>query len=167
MPLAALGEFALVSKTLERALETAGQPVTGGTMAHDHEVYMALTEAATESRDAEGLRRHASVLAELAGRDDHKLYLAIAYRGLGLAQHLEGKTSQAETMLHQALALFKEMNARWQRGRTLMELGALEASRRRKSGKAEEYFREALDMFEDLQAVPFAERARAALAAPA
>jgi tetratricopeptide (TPR) repeat protein len=163
MPLAAQGEFALVRKTLEKALDTAGQPVSGGTMAHDHEVYMALTEAAMELRDLDGLQTYAPLLAEVAGRDDHKLYLAMAYRALGVLHRLEGKAGQAETMLHQGLALFRELGGRWQMARTLVELAELELGRPRKKAKARQYYAEALGLFESMQALPHADRTRAAM----
>ena len=145
---------------------TAGQPVNFGTMAHDHEMYMMLADGAAELRDSEGLVKYAPLLADLAGRDGHQLYLGIAYRALGVGRRLAGEHGEAETLLRQGLAIFKELGTRWQIGRTLFELAELEMSRpRKKKAQAREILAEAQDMFEDMQAVPYAERTRAALAA--
>lgn len=80
MPLQAEGEFVLVKEKLEAALELPGQPVKRGTMAHKHIVYMMLAESAAQLRDAEALTSYSSLLEELAVRDDHKPYLAVAHR---------------------------------------------------------------------------------------
>jgi len=150
-------------QNLEKALGTSGQPVNFGTMAHDHELYMTLADTAVELRDAEALRKYPALLVEAAARDQHELYLAIAYRALGVAHRLAGRLPEAETLLHQALAGFKEQKTRWQIGRTLFELAELEVARSKEKTRAQEYFSEALDMFEDMQAVPYAERTRAAM----
>ena len=152
-----------MKQNLEKALGTSGQPVTWGTMAHDHEIYMTLTDTAVELRDVDALRKYPALLVEVAGRDDHKLYLAIAYRALGLSHRLAGRYTEAETLLRQGLALFKELHARWQMGRTLVELAELELRRSQNKDRSREYYGEALDMFEDMQAVPYVERTRAAL----
>ena len=91
MPLKAQGEFALVKQNLEHALGTAGQPVNFGTMAHDHDIYMTLADTAVELRDADALRKYARPLETLAGRDNHRLYLAIAHRALGVEHRLAGE----------------------------------------------------------------------------
>jgi tetratricopeptide (TPR) repeat protein len=148
---------------LENALGTAGQPVNFGTMAHDHEIYMTLADTAVELRDADALRKYAPSLEKLADRDHHKLYLGIAYRAMGVAHRLAGKPTEAETRLRQALELFTKLGARWQIGRTLFELGELNLDQSQKKTKAREYFSQALDTFEEIQAVPNAERTRAAL----
>ena len=157
------GEFALVKQNLENALGTAGQPVNFGTMAHDHEIYMTLADTAVELRDADALRKYAPSLEKLAVRDHHKLYLGIAHRALGVTHRLADKPTEAEARLNQALELFNGLGTRWQIGRTLFELGELNLDPSQKKTKAREYFSQALDTFEEIQAVPNAERTRAAL----
>jgi tetratricopeptide (TPR) repeat protein len=144
-------------------LGTAGQPVNFGTMAHDHEIYMTLADTAMEMRDPDALRKYAPYLEELADRDQHRLYLAIAHRALGIVHRLAGERAEAETRLKQALELFTRLGARWQIGRTLFELGDLNLEQPRIETKAREYFTQALGSFEEIQALPNAERTRAAL----
>ena len=118
-------------------MDTSGQPVNFGTMAHDHEIYMTLTDTAAELRDVAALRKYAPELEELADRDHHKLYLAIAHRAMGVAHRLAGEQIEAETRLKQALELFAKLGARWQIGRTLFELGELNLTQSK--NKAREY----------------------------
>jgi tetratricopeptide (TPR) repeat protein len=140
----------------------SGQPVKRGTMAHDHDVYMALTDAAAQSRDNDALRKYAPRLEELATRDDHKLYLAIANRALGIAHRLAGEHTQAESRLKQALDAFNELGTPWQIGRTLYELGELAATQSKKS-KARDYLTQALAQFETLKARPDIDLTQAAM----
>ena len=132
-------------------------------MAHDHEIYMTLADTAAEMRDVEALQKYAPHLEKLADRDKHKLYLAIAHRAHGVAHRLEGKHTEAETRLKQALELFTKIGARWQIGRTLFELGELNLGQSQKNTKAREYFAQALGSFEEIQAMPNAERTREVL----
>ena len=132
-------------------------------MAHDHEIYMTLADTAVELRDADSLRKYAPELEELADRDHHRLYLAIAHRALGVGHRLAGQQAAAETRLRQALELFTKIGARWQIGRTLFELGELNREQSQNATKAREYFAQALGSFEEIQAKPNAERTRAAL----
>jgi hypothetical protein len=81
-------------------------------MAHDHQVYMLLADAAAERRDLGSLREYAPKLEALAERDEHRLYRAIAQRAHGVASRLTGETADAESHLNQALALFAEAGAR-------------------------------------------------------
>ena len=161
MPLKAQGEFALVKQNLEHALGTSGQPVNFGTMAHDHEIYMTLADTAMELRDRDALQKYAPALETLARRDDHRLYLAIAHRALGVGHRLAGKHEEADEHLRQALGLFTRVGARWQIGRTLFELGENHLTRSHE--KAREYYSQALGAFEEMQAIPHAERTRLAL----
>jgi tetratricopeptide (TPR) repeat protein len=161
LPLKAQGEFALVKQNLENAIGTAGQPVNFGTMAHDHEIYMILADTAVELRDADALRKYAPPLESLASRDNHNLYLAIAYRALGVEHRLAGERAPAETRLRQALELFTKLGTRWQIGRTLFELGELTLTL--SPTKAREYYSQALSSFEEIQAQTNAEQTRAAL----
>jgi len=163
LPLKAEGEFALVKQNLESAMGTAGQPVNFGTMAHDHEIYMTLADTAVELRDADALRKYAPNLEKLAHRDDHKLYLAIAHRALGVMHRLAGEYTEAESRLKQALELFTKLGTRWQIGRTLFELGELNHEHLKKETKAREYFAQALGSFEEIQAMLNAERTRTVL----
>jgi len=142
---------------------TAGQPVNFGTMAHDHEIYMILADIAMETRDASALHKYAPHLEELADRDKHKLYLAIAQRALGVAYLLGGRHIEARTRLKQALDMFTKLGARWQMGRTLYELGEWNLAQPEKRIQAREYFSLALNLFEEIQAMPNAERTRAVL----
>lgn len=130
-------------------------------MAHDHEIYMILTDTAVELRDANALRKYAPTLENLASRDNHKLYLAIAYRALGVGHWLAGEHAAAETQLRQALGLFTKLGPRWQIGRTLFELGELNLTY--SHTKAREYYSQALGSFEEIGAMPNAERTRLAL----
>ena len=132
-------------------------------MAHDHEIYMTLADTAVELRDVDALRKYAPNLEKLAGRDNHRLYLAIAHRALGVGHRLEGEYTTAETRLRQALELFTKLGARWQIGRTLFELGELYLEGSQKETKAREYFAQSLGSFEEIQATPNAERTRTVL----
>lgn len=149
-------------ENLERGLKLAGQPVKRGSMAHDHDMYMLLTDNAAQLRDRELLREYAPRLEKLAARDDHKLYLAIAARAQGVAHRLAGEHKRAEARLTDALMLFMDLGTRWQIARTLMELGDLEAGRSKKA-KAREYYAQAREHFEAMKAVPDIERAQEAL----
>lgn len=157
------GEFALVKQKLEAALGLEGQPVKRGTMAHDHIVYMMLADAATQARDLDGLQQYAPLLEELALRDDHEPYLAVAERAWGVAHTLDGRYDEAHTRLQRALEIFEGMEARWQIGRTLVELAELEVARGNMD-EAQEQFAAALAEFEALGAGPDRERTLAVMA---
>jgi len=133
-------------------------------MAHEHALYMLLVEAAAMAGDEAGLRRHAPRLEQLAGRDDHRLYLAIAHRGWGVAHRLAGEHDQAQARLQQAMELFQALGAGWQVGRTLFELAELERARS-DSRAARQHLTQALEVFETLGAAPEVERTEQALAA--
>ena len=130
-------------------------------MAHDHEIYMILADTAMELRDLDALQKYAPALEKLASRDNHRLYLAIAGRALGVGYRLAAEHAEAENHLRQALGLFTKAGARWQIGRTLFELGENHLSQ--SSEKAREYYSQALGAFEEMQAIPHAERTRMAL----
>ena len=150
---------------MEGAIGKSGQPVNFGTMPHDHELYMTLAECAREQRDPQGLTKYGTSLMELANRDGHQLYTAIASRALGVAERLAGRLTESNALLKQALNLFQALGARWQCGQTLTELAELELARPRKSkSKAHEYYASALQLFEELEAMPHADRARRLLA---
>lgn len=157
-----MGEFAQVKNKLEPALDLSGQPVKRGTMAHEHIVYMMLVDSAATARDRETILKYAPLLEELAVRDDHQPYLAIAFRASGTAHRLAKEYDRAEERLQQALKIFNALELRWQRGRTLYEMGEL-ALARDNSNLSQELFSQALNEFESIQAMPDAERTRVAL----
>jgi hypothetical protein len=163
LPLAAKGEFALLRTNLETALEKPGQPVRRGTMAHDHHVYMLLTDAAAAQRDPAGLAVYAPRLAALAERDDHRLYQGVAARAQGVASRLAGDHAAAAAHLERAHDLFAALGAQWQLGRTLCEQAEL--AQATGATDARDTLTRAITAFEALRAVPDLERARASLAA--
>lgn len=140
----------------------AGQPVKRGTMAHDHDVYMALTDTAVQQYDAAAIELYTPLLQELAQRDNHKLYLAIALRARGVAQRLNANYDNADQFLLHALDLFDALGTRWQSARTLAELGKTERAQHMVE-RARDYFVRAVDEFDRLGATPDAARVRATL----
>jgi hypothetical protein len=164
MPLRAQGEFAQVDRNMQIARQTSGQPVKRGTMAHDHDLYMVLADNAMQLREVEGLNQYAPLLQELADRDGHSLYQAIAHRAFGVAHRLASQFTEADRRLLQAAEIFESIETRWQLGRTLFELGEL-ALAKSENSRAGEFYRAALQAFESMQANPDAVRARSALEA--
>ncbi len=163
MPLAAKGEFALVSEKIQAALSKPGQPVKRGTMAHDHHMFMLLTESAAQLHDVAALRRHAAQLEALAVRDGHRLYQAIAHRASGVAHCWAGEYAEAEVRLNAALEVFHSLDTRWQIGRSLVALATVALARGDVAGARHSYLG-ALQVFEALGAAPDAGRTRVALA---
>src|SRR5262245_48540925 len=133
-------------------------------MAHDHHVYMLLTEAAAEQRDPAALAAYAPRLAALAERDGHRLYAGVAARAQGVASRLAGDLAASAEYLDRAVELFAALGTRWQLGRALCEQAEL-ALARGDAEAARGSLARALDAFEALHAVPDQERAQAALAA--
>ena len=131
-------------------------------MAHDHDVYAALADIATQQRDAPALREYAPKIEELALRDDHRLYLALAHRAHGVLARLTRDYDEAASRFSRALELFEQLGARWQMGRTHYETGAL-ARETNDIDNARAHFGQALAAFEALRAAPEAERTRAIL----
>ncbi len=132
-------------------------------MAHEHDIYMMLADTAAQRREVAALLQYVPRLEELAVRDGHRLYLAIAERAMGVASRLTGEHKEAESRLNHALELFAGLGSRWQSGRTLVELGELEMSRKN-SLAARDYFTRALREFEALGAAPDALRTKERLA---
>ncbi len=163
LPLAAKGEFAQVKSSLESALDKSGQPVRRGTMAHDHQVYMLLTEAAAGQRDPAALAAYAPRLAALAERDGHRLYQAVAARAQGLASRLAGDLAASSAHLDRAMDLFAALGTRWQLGRTFFERAELAGVLDDAAG-ARDFLTRAIAAFETLNATPDLERTRDALA---
>jgi len=151
------GEFALVRHHLEDALQRTGAWVG------DHDLYAMLADAAAQQRDQAALREYAPLAEETARRYDHTLYQAVAHRAWGVLHWLTGAAPAAEARLNLALALFQQLETRWQVGRTLFELGEL-ALARLEAGTAREYFSRAHTAFEQLGAGRDAARTRARLA---
>lgn len=160
MPLQAQGEFALVKEKLESVLELSGQPVKRGTMAHKHIIYMMLADSAVQLRDKRALTRYAPLLEELAVRDGHQPYLAVAHRAWGVAHRLDGAYAAANDRLQKALAIFEELGAHWQSGRTRIELGEL-ALAEGDEALARDHFTHALEGFAVIKARPDAQRTHA------
>ena len=159
-PLIAEGEFALVRQHLEAALDRPTELT--GAVCGDHDLYAMLADVAVFERDAAALRKYAPLAEETAARDGHALYHAIAHRAWGVLHWLSGEYAEADGRFHQALALFRELDTRWQIGRTLFELGELAAARADAPG-ARDYYSRALFVFQEMQATPDAARTRAAL----
>ena len=122
-------------------------------MAHEHIVYMMLVDAAASVYDETGIRRNAPHLEQLASRDDHQPYLAIAHRAMGVAHRLAGEHNEAEMRLNQALELFEARDLRWQVGRSLHELGELAISKS-ETEAANDFFSRARSVFEEMGAIP-------------
>ena len=131
-------------------------------MAHEHIVYMMLADSAAQLRDREALAAYAPKLEDLAQRDDHRPYLAVAHRAWGIAHHLDGNLDEAETSLKNALSLFEKLGTTWQAGRTHNDLGELALARADQQA-ARDHLTRALEAFESLSAKPDIERTRLAL----
>ena len=131
-------------------------------MAHEHIVYMMLVDAAARAGDEDAIRKFAPRLEELALRDDHKPYLAVAHRAWGIALRLSGEYKEAEARLEKALAIFEELESSWQIGRTQFELGAF-ALAQTDGAAARSYFLLAQARFEELGAQPDISRTAAVL----
>lgn len=150
------GEFTLIRGHLEAALNLSLAWVG------DHDVYAALTDAASRQGDEAAIREYAPQAEALAARYGHALYQAIAQRAWGVAHRLAGEYREADERLSQALALFSGLNTRWQMGRTLFELGELAAVQGR-TVEARERFAGALAAFVAMRAAPDAGRTQATL----
>jgi hypothetical protein len=133
-------------------------------MAHDHHVYMLLTEAAAGQRDAAALAVYAPRLEALAERDGHRLYLGIAARAKGVASRLAGDLGGAAAHLDHAVEIFTALGTRWQLGRTLVERAEV-AQAARAPVAARVLLGQAQAAFDALGALPDLERARSARAA--
>jgi tetratricopeptide (TPR) repeat protein len=157
------GEFALMREHLEEAFARSNAPLKWGSMPTELELYVLLADAATEQRDESAIREFAPILQELATRNGHTLYEAVAHRAWGVAHTVAGEYTQAQARLEQSLTLLRAIETRWQIGRTLYELGDL-ASRQGDLPSAHTYFSDALVHYEDLGAVPYIERTRSRLA---
>jgi tetratricopeptide (TPR) repeat protein len=147
------GEFALVQKYLEIAINKTAAWVG------EHDIYAMLADVAAQQRDDTSLQKYAPLAEEFASRYDHRLYQAIAHRAWGVMYRLTGHHAESKIRFEQALEIFQQMEARWQIGRTLFELGELSISRADVS-TARDHFTRALSAFETLGALPDAARTR-------
>ena len=150
------GEFVLVNEHLTAAMQK--HPM-GWNPVGDHEIYVLLADVAAEKRDETMLGMYAPQAEAISARLKHTLYRAIALRSLGVLDELHGRTVLAEARLKESYDLFQKLEARWQMGRTLFELGQLSAVVGR-SKEASEYFAQAANELESLGARPLLERVR-------
>ena len=147
---------------LESGLRTSGQPVRRGSIAHEHDTYALLTDAAVQQRDADALAQYLPHMRELALRDGHCLYLAIAQRAGAVADRLAGAYESAAAQLQTAAESFERMGMRWQLARTLSEKAEL-AAVRSQADECRAFYAQALSLFEQLGAAPAAKQVRARL----
>jgi tetratricopeptide (TPR) repeat protein len=152
------GEFALVRQILEGALDLPAEWIG------DHDMHVMLADVAASQRDLAGIQKYAPQAEELAGLYQHKLYQAITQRAWGVAHRLTGDYIKSEAKLTKALDLFRQMNTRWQVGRTLFEMGEL-ARARSAPVEAQRWFSEALSEFEEMNAQIDVKRTRIAFEA--
>lgn len=150
------GEFAQLKHHLEEALTQRAEWVG------DHDLYAILAAAAVQQRDITALRQYALLAEETATRYGHTLYQANAHRAWGVLHLLVGEYAPAETRLNQALQIFQNLEAHWQAGRTLYDLGEL-ARLQNNAAQAHTHFSQALALFESLGAAPDAARTRQTL----
>jgi tetratricopeptide (TPR) repeat protein len=160
--LMAVGEFALIKRHLEEAL--AGPDVSPSYInpAADHDFYSLLVDVAALQEDAETLGKVAPLAEASAVDSNHILYLAIAHRAFGVLHRLNGNYQESEERLRNALDLFRQLETRWQIGRTLFELGKL-AREQNENALAQNHFRGATKNLEALGALPDAARVQAVL----
>lgn len=158
----AQGEFARVENELGMVLELPGQPVKRGTMAHQHIIRMMLADSAARARDMAGLRGNAPRLEELALRDNHRPYLAVAHRAFGVAHSIAGEHVEAVSRLNQAMEIFTDLQMGWQIGRTYFEMGEV-ARGLAEAERARGFYSQALAAFEAMKAGPDIERTQGVL----
>jgi tetratricopeptide (TPR) repeat protein len=125
-------------------------------------MYVMLADVAASQQDLAGIQKYEPQAEILAERYQHKLYQAITQRAWGVANRLAGEYAQSEVKLMNALKLFRELNTRWQAGRTLFDLGELSRVRGEPL-KAQRWLAEALSAFEEMNAQIDATRTRAEL----
>jgi tetratricopeptide (TPR) repeat protein len=139
------GEFALVRQILEAAVDLPAEWIG------DHDMYVMLADVAASQHDLAGIQKYAPQAEVLAERYQHLLYQAITHRAWGVAYRLTGDYIQSDARLKKALNLFIRLDARWQAGRTLFELGEL-ARASNELVAAQSWFAEALSAFEEMNA---------------
>jgi tetratricopeptide (TPR) repeat protein len=156
----AQGEFALINQHLSAAMQ---KPPTGWNPVGEHEILVLMADNAAMQRNAEALSSTAE-RAELISRQlGHPLYQAVSLRALAALQGLKRNYPAAEAHLLEALSIFQKLETRWQAGRTLFDLAEVLAAQDRKH-EAVEYYNQAIEEFEAMQAKPFINQVRAAAA---
>jgi tetratricopeptide (TPR) repeat protein len=148
------GEFVLVDKHLTAAMQ---KPPMGWNPVGDHELYVLLADVAAQQRDEILLTMYAPQAEAISVRLKHTLYQAISLRALGILDEMRGSFAAAEAQIKESYGLFQRLDARWQVGRTLFELGRLSTAAG-KSEEADQYFTKAANAFESLEARPAAEQ---------
>jgi tetratricopeptide (TPR) repeat protein len=131
---------------------------------NETERYFLLADVAVLERNEVALSQYAPLAEEMALRDDHLLFQASAHRAWGVLHRLKGNYEEAKERLDQAQRMFRELDTRWQIGRTLYELAELAVARAELT-EAHGYFSRALVTFEEMGAKPDAARIREALRA--
>ncbi|RPJ16636.1 MAG: tetratricopeptide repeat protein [Chloroflexi bacterium] len=116
-----------------------------------------LVDVASQQRDREALEKYAPLAEQQASHYDHVLYQAIAHRAWGVLNRLKGQYDEASIRFQQALSLFQKLETRWQIGRTYFELGEL-AIESADTPAARVYYSEAQKAFEEMKALPAANR---------
>ncbi len=156
------GEFAQVTYHVEHGLKKS--TADRSAMASDPDMYVMAVEAAVRAHDSEILNKYLPLAEKTAARINHPLYQAIVSRAHGVSHRLAGKSDEAANHLAAALDEFRKLDAPWQIGRTLLELGEVERHRGNNE-TARGNYSEALEAFESIGAAPDADRARNALEA--
>jgi hypothetical protein len=155
--LAAKGEFDPIQEHLAKALDKKVDWVG------DHDLYAMLVDGAAQNLDAEAIAKFAPLAEETARRTDHKLYLSLTHRAWGVLHRLSGEFDEAESRLTASRALCERLGARWQLGRTLVELGRLSIARG-EVDDGRQHLEGAHALFDELGATPEIVRVRQELA---
>lgn len=128
----------------------------------DIDLYSMLADGSAQQRDLAGLQKYAPLAKQYAVHLRHTLYEGVAHRALGVMHELQGDRVESEKEFQHALSLFKGLGARWQIGRTHLELGDL-AMDGGDTASASDHFSAALKAFEEIQARPAQELAQSRL----
>lgn len=141
------GEFAEAQIYLEKAANIIGQWVG------DHDIYAMLADTAARQRDFNGLEKYAPLADQTSQQYNHRLYRGISKRAIGVLATLKNDLERAEQHLTEASEIFLELGTNWQRARTEESLGFLKA-RQGEIYQAKTCYNHAIQIFEDLQAIP-------------
>lgn len=154
------GEFALVRKHIDLALNEPTDPVRWASAMTDVDHLTTCADLAAQMQDAAGLEKYASAAEVEARRLGHKLYLGIALRAQGVSLRLAGQSDEARRRLDEAIGLFEALRTDFQLGCTWMERAETHAD----STAARHDRLQAAEAFDRVGAQPAAERARASAA---
>jgi hypothetical protein len=105
--LQAEGEFTLVTQYMEKSLQS---PLWYW---GEFNLYALLIDAAAQQRNLETLRQYIAPAEESALRNDHRLYIGVAYRARGVMYRRMDDYRQAGFWLAKALAVFQQLATRW------------------------------------------------------